>query len=327
MRAVRISAPGGPEVLRLTQEPDPEPGSGELSIEIHASALNRADLLQRRGLYPPPAGSTEIPGLECAGVVTAIGSDTDPAWVGRRVMALLPGGGHAERVVIPARLALEIPASMSFVEAACIPEAFITAHEALCGRAQLQPGDTVLVHAGASGVGSATVQLALALGAARVFATAGGEHKCEFVRSLGAHCIDRHSSDFATELAKERIDVIVDLVGSRYYPAHSRLLAPGGRHVIVGLLGGNPPASVDFARLLSQQQSLLGMVLRTHSTEAKIALSRRFAREVLPWFETGRLRPLLDRVFALADIQAAHERMERGENLGKIVLEVKRSER
>lgn len=325
MRAVQVRSPGGPEMLFIGEAPEPQLGATELLIGIKATALNRADLLQRRGLYAAPPGCTEILGLECAGIVLDAGSDADRRWIGRRVMSLLPGGGYAERVTIPERMALEIPENLDFVQAAAVPEAFMTASEALFERARTLPGETVLVHAAAGGVGSAAVQLALCHGC-RVIGSAGGPDKCAFVSQLGAECLDRHAGALADQLetrfGPRPIDVILDFVGAPLWPEHRRVLAKGGRLVVLGALGGSRPAEIDLLDLLRQQHSVLGMVMRSRSVTEKVALTRRFAREVLPLLETGRIKPLLHTTLDLADVRRAHELMEANVNLGKIVLQV-----
>ena len=324
MKAVLVSEPGGPEKLQLVDVPDPSPGLAEIEIEIHAAALNRADLLQRRGLYPPPPGTTNILGLECAGRVSALGPGTsDQLRVGERVMVLLAGGGYAERVVVPEGLAMKIPDSLDFEQAAAIPEAFLTAREALFAVGGLKATESVLIHAAAGGVGSAAVQLAHSLGA-RVFATAGGAEKCDWVRALGAEvAIDYKRRDFAevirSETAGRGVDVILDFIGAAYAERHAACLAHGGRQVLIGVLGG-AQASVDFGRLLQKRQSLLGMVMRSRSMQEKIELTRAFVRTTLPLFADGRLKPLVDRVFPLSLVAQAHARMESNENFGKIVL-------
>lgn len=324
MKAVVVPIPGGPEQLTLVDLPDPEPGPGQIAIDIHASALNRADLLQRRGLYPPPPGVTDILGLECAGTISALGPGcTGTFALGARVMALLGGGGYAERVVVPEALALPVPASLDLQHAAAIPEAFLTASEALFSCAQLHATESVLIHASAGGVGSAAVQLAHYLGA-RVFATAGGPEKCDWVRALGADVvIDYKTQDFAAVIAEHTngrgVDAILDFIGASYSEQHAKCLAPLGRHVVIGTLGG-AQATINLGRLLQKRQTLVGLVMRTRSITEKIELSRRFARTTLPLFDTGALRPLIDRTFPLADAARAHERMESNQNLGKILL-------
>jgi tumor protein p53-inducible protein 3 len=327
VKAVVVSEPGGPEKLRLVELPDPAPGSGEIAIEIHASALNRADLLQRRGLYPPPPGTTDILGLECSGVVSAIGTGcTGALKLGERVMVLLAGGGYAERVVVPEALAMKVPSALSFEEAAAIPEAFLTAREAMLVSGALGAGEAVLIHAAAGGVGSAAVQMARAMGA-RVFATAGGALKCDWVRRLGADvAIDYKSQDFAVVIGEQTagrgVDVILDFVGAAYAEQHAACLAARGRHVLIGVLGG-AQATINLARLMHKRQSLIGIVMRARSPQEKIELTRAFERTHLPLFADGRLKPMVDSVFPLSDVAQAHEHMEGNQNLGKIVLRVR----
>jgi tumor protein p53-inducible protein 3 len=327
MRAVVFDQPGPPGVLHVAEVADPEPGEHDVLIEVHACALNRADLLQRRGLYPPPPGASAVLGLECAGIVVRAGAATSTVRPGDRVMALLPGGGYAEKVAIHERLTLPVPAKMPLAHAAGIPEAFLTAQEALLGVGQVARGETVLIHAAASGVGAAAVELAGAIGA-RVIATAGNSDKCALARELGAHhTIEYKQEDFATrtlELTEQRgADVIIDFVGAAYAEAHSRCLANGGRHVVVGLLGGSK-ANVDFGKLLSRRQSISGMVMRTRSLADKVAIVERFRRNYLSWFDDGRLRPVIDSIVPLEEADRAHERMEQNLNQGKIVLELRR---
>ena len=327
MKAVVVSEPGGPEKLQLVELADAAPGSAEIAIDIHASALNRADLLQRRGSYPPPPGVTPVLGLECSGVVSALGPGcTGMVSIGERVMVLLAGGGYAERVVVPEALAMKVPSALSFEQAAAIPEAFLTACEALFVSGQIAAGESVLIHAAAGGVGSAAVQLAHAAGA-RVFATAGGAQKCAWVRELGADVvIDYKSTPFADVIAAETagrgVDVILDFVGAAYAEQHAACLAARGRQVLIGVLGG-AKATVNLAQLMSKRQTLTGLVMRARSVEEKIALTRAFTRTQLPLFDDGRLKPLVDSVFALSDVARAHEHMESNRNLGKIVLKVR----
>ena len=327
MKAVLVSEPGGAEKLQLVLVPDPQPGSGEIAIDIHATALNRADLLQRRGLYPAPPGVTDILGLECAGVVSALGPGcTGALGIGERVMVLLGGGGYAERVVVPEALAMRVPDALSFEQAAAVPEAFLTAREALFVAGALLPTESVLIHAAAGGVGSAAVQMAHAAGSF-VFATAGGAAKCEWARTLGADVVtDYKSQDFAEVIREETegrgVDVILDFVGAAYAEQHGACLADRGRHVVIGVLGG-AKANVNFGRLLQKRQSVVGMVMRSRTTLEKIELTRAFVRTTLPQLADGRLRPLVDRVFSLDEVARAHERMEANENLGKIVLRVR----
>lgn len=323
MKAIVIREPGGPEVLSLEEVPEPRLGEGQIAIDVRATALNRADLLQRRGLYPPPKGESEILGLECAGVVAAHGPGASGPPIGSRVMALLPGGGYAERVVVPARMALPIPEGLSFEQAAAIPEAFLTAQEALFTLGRVAPNDTVLVHAAAGGVGSAAVQLAHEHGA-RVIATAGSDEKLARVRALGADvAVNYKTADFAEAVRSATngrgADVVLDFVGGAYWEKHASCLAVGGRVVVIGVLGG-PMAEVNLAQLLMRRYQILGLVMRSRPVADKIAISQAFARNWLPRFATGKLAPVVDSVLPLSEARRAHERMEENANVGKIVL-------
>jgi len=324
VKAIVVSTPGGPEVLRVAEVPDPVPGEREVVIDVRAAALNRADLLQRRGVYPPPPGASSVLGLECAGVVSALGPGIAAAQVGDQVMALLPGGGYAERVAVHEQLLLPIPPGLSFEQAAAIPEAFLTASEALFTLGRTLPGEWVLVHAAASGVGSAAVQLACRAGARVLATTSAG--KVARVRELGAErVVARESEDFVAAALEvtggQGVDVIVDLVGGAYFAKHAACLGSLGRHVVVGLVGG-AKAEIDLARVLSRRHSILGLVMRTRSVLDKIAVVERFRRQWLHRFADGGLVPLVDSVFPLADAAGAHERMEANANVGKIVLQL-----
>jgi putative PIG3 family NAD(P)H quinone oxidoreductase len=325
MLAVVVKKPGGPEQLELAEVPRPVLGADDLEIEVRASALNRADLLQRRGLYAPPAGASEILGLECAGVVSAVGPGVVGFSPGDRVMALLAGGGYAERVVVCSGLALPIPPGLSFAEAAAIPEAFLTASEALFTLGQLAPGQWVLIHGAAGGVGSAAVQLAKQSGA-RVIASVGNAAKLRWVEELGAdRVVNYRETDFAevcSELTLGRgVDVIMDFVAAEYAERHQRCLAEAGRWIVIGLLGGSQ-VTLDFGVVLRRRLQLSGLVMRSRSLSDKCAIVERFRQRFLPCFEAGTLRPSVDSQYPLSQARAAHECMERNENLGKIVLDV-----
>lgn len=324
MRAVVVTAPGGPEVLELAEVPDPVPGEREVVIDVRAAALNRADLLQRRGVYPPPPGASTLLGLECAGVVAALGPGIASAKVGDRVMALLPGGGYAERVAVHEQLLLPIPDALDFVQGAAVPEAFLTASEALFSLGRVMPGDWVLIHAAASGVGSAAVQLARLAGARVLATTSAG--KVEAVRALEPdRVVARDREDFASvalEVTDGRgVDVIVDLVGAAYFAKHAACLAVLGRHVVVGLVGG-AKVELDLGRVLARRWSILGLVMRTRPVSDKIGVVERFRRQSLHRLADGTLKPLVDSVFSLRDVAAAHARMEANQNVGKIVLDM-----
>jgi len=324
MKAVVCNGSGGPEVLALGELPPPVPGPNEILIEVRATALNRADLLQRRGLYPPPPGASSILGLECSGVVAARGPSAARFEVGARVMALLGGGGYAEQVVVHEQIAMPIPERLSFEQAAAVPEAFLTASEALLVEAELRAGQSVLVTAAASGVGSAAVQIAKLRGAF-VIGSASAE-KLDAVRALGADlALDRGRQDFVDALLAATqtrgVDAIVDFVGASALERHQRCLGPRGRLVLVGLLGG-AAAPLDLGRILMQRQQLRGLVMRTRSTAEKIELVQRFERELWPELDQGRLLPQLDQSLPLGEVAAAHLRMEHNRNAGKIVLQV-----
>jgi putative PIG3 family NAD(P)H quinone oxidoreductase len=327
MRAVVVPSFGGPEQLAIAEVPVPALGAGSIDIDVRACALNRADLLQRRGLYPPPPGASDILGLECAGVVRATGAGVAEFAPGDRVMALLAGGGYAERAICPSSHALRIPDGLSFEQAAAIPEAFLTASEALFTTASLGKGETVLIHAAAGGVGSAALQLAKLEGA-RVIASSSSPQKAEWVRALGAdRAVDYRAEDFVTACAEETagrgVDVILDFIGASHAERHQRCLAEGGRWVVLGLMGGST-ASLDLALVLRKRWQVRGLVMRTRSREDKTAIVARFAQRFTGHVASGRLRPMIDRVYPMSEVRAAHERMERNENLGKIVLRVPR---
>jgi putative PIG3 family NAD(P)H quinone oxidoreductase len=325
MRAVVVRAPGGPEQLDLARVPAPEVTSGTVEIEIKACALNRADLLQRRGHYPPPKGASEILGLECAGVVRSVAPDVAGIELGSRVMALLAGGGYAERAVVSAGLVMPIPKGCSFAQAAAIPEAFLTASEALFTLGAVGPGQLVLIHAAASGVGTAALQLAKLVGA-RVIACASTPEKLELARSLGADVVVNHRlEDFAQRCQEQSdgrgVDVILDFVGGAYAERHQTCLAEAGRWVVIGLLGG-AQAKLDLAAVLRRRWQLLGLVMRSRPLADKCAIVERFQSRFLPEFARARLAPQIDRVYPWSEVRAAHERMEQNQNQGKIVLEV-----
>lgn len=324
MKAIVVTEPGGPEQLAYQDVPDPVLREGHVLLDVRATALNRADLLQRRGAYPPPKGESELLGLECAGVVSQV-PEGSSLREGDRVMALLPGGGYAEKVAIPEKMAIPIPEGMSFVEAAAVPEAFLTAREALFTLGRLKAGDTVLIHAAAGGVGSAAVQLARNAGA-KIVATAGRADKLDKVRALGADvAVDYKTADFAEATRAATggagANVVLDFVGGAYWEKHASCLAASGRVVVIGVLGGLM-AEVNLAQLLMRRYQILGLVMRSRPVADKIAITQAFIRESLPSFSSGRLAPVIDSVFPLAEAKRAHEKMETNDNLGKIVLTV-----
>jgi len=325
MRYVAISAPGGPEVLQVTEGPAPVPGAAEVLIEVHAAGVNRPDLLQRAGKYPPPEGASPILGLEVAGVVAARGGGAGPA-VGDRVCALAPGGGYAEFCVVPAAHCLPVPAGWSLPEAAGIPETFFTVWANLFQLGRLQAGERVLVHGGTSGIGTTAIQLASAFGA-EVFATAGSPEKCAACLSLGAKAaINYRASAFVDEVARltagRGVDVVLDIVGGPYTAQNLRCLAPGGRLVQVGVQEG-AEVTFNWMRVMLKRLTLTGSTMRSRSVEEKARIAAELRARVWPLLEARRVRVLVDRVFPLVDVRQAHEHLERGRHIGKVILQVR----
>jgi tumor protein p53-inducible protein 3 len=325
MKAVVITAYGAPEVLQVQEVPNPTPQAHEVLIEVAATALNRADLLQRMGKYNPPAGMSPYPGLEVAGTVRAVGDAVTRYQVGDKVMALLAGGGYAEQVAVAEGHVMSIPSVLSLHDAAAVPEAWLTAYSNMIEIARLQPNENVLIHAGASGVGTAAIQLAKWHGAT-VFTTASGG-KLETLAALGAdHTLDYRMESFAERIlditSGYGVDVIVDFIGAPYWEDNLKLLALWGRMVFIGLMGGNE-VKANLSILMSKKLSLHGSTLRDRTEAQKTALVSAFTNAVLPSFETKQLRPVLDeRTFTLDEIVEAHRYMESNQNVGKIVVTV-----
>ncbi|HEX7668244.1 MAG TPA: NAD(P)H-quinone oxidoreductase [Polyangiaceae bacterium] len=325
MKAIVITEPGGTENLRLAEVKEPELRDGTVLIDVKATALNRADLLQRRGFYPPPEGETDILGLECAGIVAKVGAGVTQVREGDRVMALLAGGGYAERVVVHEKMAISVPERLTLEQAAAIPEAFLTAREALFTLGRTDASSFVLVHAAAGGVGSAAVQLARKVGAF-VIATAGSAEKLAKIQELGAQTLVNYRTEDFAEIALgvsggKGADVALDFIGASYFAKHLSCLAVGGRLVVIGVMGG-ANAELNLAGLLRRRTQILGLVMRTRPLADKIAITQAFIRESLPFFADGSLRPIVDSVLPLAEAAKAHDRMEANENFGKIVLKV-----
>lgn len=323
MRYVQICEPGGPEVLQLAEMADPQPGPGQVLIRTQAIGVNRLDCLQRAGHYPPPAGASPIPGLEVAGHIVALGPQVQGWREGDAVCALLSGGGYAELVVADAGVCLPVPESLSMVEAAALPEAAFTVWSMLWQRCQLQPGETLLVQGGTSGIGSLAVQLAAALGH-RVLATAGGEHKCACLRRLGeVEVIDYQQQDFvqrALELTGGRgVDVILDMVGGPYLARHVEALAMDGRLAIIAFLGG-ARGELSTAQLLRKRLTITASTLRNRELAFKERITRELLQHVWPLVQAGRVRPVIQRTLPLAEAAKAHAQLEGGEVCGKLVL-------
>lgn len=325
MRAVVLRSHGGPDVLQFEDVASPVIGEQDILVTVAATALNRADLLQRMGFYPNPFPSgPEIPGLEFAGTVTAIGEKVTAWSVGDRVMGITSGGAYAEQLAIHERQAMAVPSGMPLQDAAGIPEVFITAWDALVVQGGLTSGRWAMVHAGASGVGTAAIQICKAIGARIVVTCSGG--KVDACRALGADVVvDYGSQDFVAEVAAATggagVDVILDVIGGDYVERNIASLAVKGHIIQVGVMAGKPvPFNVGL--LLGKRASITGTVLRARPLEEKIAISQRFASEMLPLFATGQLKPVIDSVYAFADIASAHEYMASNGNVGKIVITV-----
>ena len=323
MRVVEIAKPGGPEVLVPAERPRPDPGHGEVVIEVAYAGVNRPDALQRAGNYNPPPGASDLPGLEAAGHIAAVGPGVTEWAVGDAVCALLPGGGYAEYVATPAAHCLPVPGGLGLKEAACLPETFFTVWTNVFLRGGLKAGERFLVHGGSSGIGTTAIQLANARGA-RVFATAGSDEKCAACVSLGAErAINYRAEDFVEVLRAEGgADLILDMVGGDYIPRNLKALADDGRLVQIAFLE-SPKVEVNFAQLMVRRLTMTGSTLRPQSVEAKARIASDLAREVWPLLAAGRIAPVMDSEFPLEKASEAHARMESSAHVGKIVLKVR----
>lgn len=323
MRAVVADGTGGPEVLSVQEVLDVEPGPGEIEIEVAATAVNRADTLQRQGNYPPPKGASEIIGLECSGRVAALGEGVEGWAVGDEVCALLAGGGYASRVVVPAGQVMPVPGGIDLVTAASLPEVACTVWSNVFMVAGLQPSETLLVHGGAGGIGTFAIQLATALGS-RVFTTAGTEAKRELCRELGAErAIDYHEEDFVA-LVREATDgygadVVLDNMGAAYLGRNVDVLATEGRLVVIGMQGGTR-GELDLGRLLSKRGAVVATSLRARPVSGKTAICAAVVEHVWPLVADGRVRTMVEQTMPLEEVAAAHARMDAGSHTGKIVL-------
>lgn len=322
MNAVEITKPGGPEALSLTTRPIPAPRVGEVVIKLAYAGVNRPDALQRAGLYAPPPTASDLPGLEGAGEIAAVGDGVSDWKVGDQVCALLPGGGYAEYVATPAAHCLPVPAGMSLDRAACLPETFFTVWSNVFMRGGLRAGERFLVHGGSSGIGTTAIQLAHAFGA-RVFTTAGSDEKCAVCRDLGAEqAINYREADFVDALRAEGgANLILDMVGGDYLPRNVKCLADEGRLVQIAFLQG-PKVALNFAAVMMRRLTITGSTLRPQSDHAKGIIAEALRREVWPLLEAGKIAPVMDSEFALADAAKAHARMESSGHIGKIVLKV-----
>ena len=325
MRAITTTESGGPEVLTITELPDPEPGPGEVLIDVAATAVNRADLLQRQGFYPPPPGASGVIGLECSGTIAAVGADVTGWDVGTPVCALLAGGGYASRVAVPVGQVMPVPDGIDVVTAAALPEVACTVWSNVFMIAGLRPDEAFLVHGGAGGIGTMAIQLTAALGA-RVFATAGSPDKLDLCRSLGAEvAIDYHDEDFVEVVRSHTdgrgADVVLDNMGAKYLERNVTVLADEGRLVIIGLQGG-AKAELNVGQLLSKRGAVIATALRSRSVEGKAAICASVVENVWPLVVDGKVKPMVHHVLPLEDAAEAHRIVEAGTHTGKVLLRI-----
>lgn len=325
MKAIDPAETGGPEVLQLVERPVPMPGPGELLIRIAAAGVNRPDVVQRKGMYPPPPGAPTIPGLEVSGHVVAVGPDVAAAMIGQPVCALVAGGGYAEYCVSAAGQCLSVPPSLTMVEAAAMPETLFTVWTNLFERAYAVEGDTVLIHGGTSGIGTMAITLGRLFGLTTIV-TCGSAEKCAAALAHGAdHAINYRDQDFVEEVMKitdgKGVQAVLDMVAGDYVPRNLACLAEDGRHVTIAVQGG-VKAEINMAAVMVRRLTLTGSTLRPRSTAFKALVADELQRTVWPYVEQGLLKPVIDRTFALADAAGAHAHMESGDHVGKIVLTV-----
>lgn len=325
MTGVGFDAPGGPEVLRTETLPVPTAGPGEVLVKVAYAGVNRPDVVQRQGNYPPPPGASPLPGLEIAGHVVAVGDDRDAALLGQPVCALVAGGGYAEYCVADARHCLPVPDVLTLAEAAAMPETLFTVWHNVFERGSTKDGETILVHGGTSGIGTMAILLGRQFGVT-VIVTCGGPDKCARALEIGAsHAIDYKARDFVEEVGRitggKGVQMVLDMVSGDYVPRNLKCLAEDGRHVTIAVQGGTK-AELNMAVLMSRRFTLTGSTLRPRSAEFKALLAQEIAGVVWPLVQEGKLRPVMDRAFPLAKAAAAHARMEAGEHVGKIVLQV-----
>ncbi|HEY8538442.1 MAG TPA: NAD(P)H-quinone oxidoreductase [Steroidobacteraceae bacterium] len=324
MRVVDVAQPGGPEQLVLTERPLPSSGPHDVLIKVAAAGLNRADILQRRGAYPSPPGAPTNPGLEASGTVEAVGAQVREFKIGDTVCALLQGGGYSEYCAVHEGQVLPIPRGISLVHAAALPEAFFTVWSNVFEFGRLHPGETLLVHGGTSGIGVTAIQLGTALGHT-VFATAGSDEKCRACESLGAKlAINYKTQDFVEEVTKATdgrgVNVILDMVGGKYLSRNLQALAVEGRLVMIASQGGTK-GELDVLRVMQRRLTVTGSTLRAREVEFKQSIKKKLLDNVWPLLESGRIKPVIDSVYAMKDVAQAHARMESSEHIGKILLE------
>jgi NADPH2:quinone reductase len=325
MKAITITQPGGPEVLQITDRSTPAPKPGEVLIKVMAAGINRPDVAQRKGNYPPPAGAPQdIPGLEIAGIVTEIGTDVKRWRVGDKACALVIGGGYAEYCAAPEGQCLPIPDNLSFEEAASLPETFFTVWSNVFDRGRLQPGETLLVHGGSSGIGVAAIQMATALGS-RVYVTAGSDEKCRFCESLGAtKAINYNRENFAETIAKltdnKGVDVILDMIGGDYTAPNIKSLANDGRLVFINTMKGKN-VEIDLAEVMRKRIYITGSMLRSRDVAFKSAIAQNLEQHIWPLLASGKIKPVIYKIFSSSEAAEGHQLMESSEHMGKIVLQ------
>lgn len=325
MKVVDFKKPGKPDVLEITHKEKPHPGPEQVLVRVHATALNRADLMQRRGKYPPPPGESEILGLEIAGDVVAYGETANDLMIGQRVFGLVGGGGYAEYCLIDKDMVIPMPDEWDYEFAAAIPEVFFTAHETIFELGELKPDEAVLVHAGGSGVGSTAILMAKYIGA-KVYFTAGSEDKIARVLALGADAgFNYKQSDFAKAILQATnnvgVNVIEDFIGANYLTQNLSCLAIGGRLIIVAYMGG-AKGELDLQQVLRKRLQIKGSIMRTRSLDDKRAITKRFIKHWLPVLKAGEIKPVIDSVYEIKNVREAHARMEANQNFGKIILKV-----
>jgi len=323
MNFIQIEEHGDPDVLKLSSQSVPDPGVDEVLIRVEAAGVNRPDIMQRKGLYPPPPGATDVPGLEVSGTVVKKGKNVAELEVGSQICALVPCGGYAEYCLATASICLPVPKKISLEHAAGIPETFFTVWTNVFERGQLKSGETLLVHGGSSGIGTTSIQLGKAFGAT-VYTTAGNQEKCEYCKNLGADAaINYNENDFEAEiksLTENRgVDVILDMVGGPYFPKNIRILAVQGRLLQIALMQGYK-AEVDFRPLLMKRVTLTGSTLRPRSVKEKAEISQALRKEVWPLLDSGTIRPIIHQTFPLEKAAEAHQLMESSNHIGKILL-------
>lgn len=324
MKAVIITRPGGPEVLQITDRPKPTFTTTEVLVKVAAAGINRPDVFQRKGNYPPPAGAPQdIPGLEIAGTIAEVGADVARWKVGDKVCALVMGGGYAEYCNVPEGQCLPVPENLSFIEAASLPETFFTVWSNVFDRGQLKTNESLLVHGGSSGIGVAAIQMAVALGST-VYVTAGSDEKCKFCEGLGASKAINYKTQKFPEVIKELtngkgVDVILDMIGGDYTPGNIQSLGEEGRLVMINTMKGKD-VQIDLSQVMRKRLSITGSMLRSRSVEFKSAIAQNLERHVWPLLISGKIKPIIHSVFPAAEASKAHQLMESSEHIGKIVL-------